>query len=338
MNNQERINRIQKILLAKRTTPLVKPAVAKNLVQKIISGRSGIIKKTINQGHRIKEQAKNARPASVGRSTPFNDKVIFLSGGIGDIFSIESFIPEARKQSLSTVLCGTRKHQAIQDLFKALPNYPNLKEHRVMWSDFVNFWCFLYKTECENKFTRTGQTIPPILQAAEDYGIAIKFPVIRNGEWPYIGSSFLRHQVADIAHLGLSGNYIVLAPYSSDKANTRRDFTSTDWDATIALLHKRGQKGVVLNNGDDKVPKTDQLIDLSNKTSILESIEVVKKSTAYIGIDTCFSVLAAQLFDSRNLLIKCVNNHGLNNKAIYFAPHKTFEFITESVNGRAFDG
>jgi hypothetical protein len=38
------------------------------------------------------------------------------------------------------------------------------------------------------------------------------------------------------------------------------------------------------------------------------------------------------------LLIKCVNNHGLNNKAIYFAPHTTFEFITDKVSGRTLDG
>jgi len=344
---REKIQRIQKILMAKRiASPVKQPSTLKqisavpsqppapNTQQRIISGRSGVIKKTINQNQRITEQARNARPATVGRSTPINEKVIFLSGGIGDVLTVESFMPEMRKKYLETILYGTRKHLVIQELFQALPNYPNLKEHRVVWSDFTNFWCFLYKTECENRYVKQGAIPPAILAAAEDYGIAIKFPVIKSGQWPFVGSSFIKHQVANIDRLNLPQNYIVIAPYSSDKANSRRDFTSADWEATITMLRRRGAKGVVVNNGTDFVPNSDQLINLSNKTTILESIEATKKASAYIGIDTCFSVLAAQLFQSSNLIIKCVNNHGLNNKAVYFAPHNTFEFIVDAVSGR----
>ncbi len=262
------------------------------------------------------QQASNS-PVPVNQS-------ILLTGGIGDIFAVESFFSDQQRADLSTILYATNKHEAIKPLFESLPNYPNLKNHNIVWSDFNQFWCFLYKHEV---MSRLGTNTPPELAACEDWGIIPKFHEINRGRIAYNGSSFINHTIGDITKFPLPSKYIVISPFSTDKRLGSRDFTQQDWGTTLKWLAAHDLNGVVINRGDDKVPVHSRLLDLSNHTTVVEAVEILKKGRGYIGIDSWLSVLAAKIFDSPYIAIKSNNNHCYDNKHIYFAPKKTFEFI-----------
>jgi hypothetical protein len=66
----------------------------------------------------------------------------------------------------------------------------------------------------------------------------------------------------------LPENYIVLCPFSTDKRSKERDFNAEDWNQTLKFLEQKDIKGVVINSGNDIVPKNSYLIDLSNLTKI----------------------------------------------------------------------
>jgi hypothetical protein len=253
---------------------------------------------------------------------------VLLTGGIGDVFTIESHWTDEQRASLETILYATHKQPMIQALFEALPNYPNLKNHKVVWADFKDFWCFCYKDEVIRKLEPDA---PADLRNCEDWGIIPKFPLIGAGVIKFNGSSFLRHKLTDISHFCLPPNYVTLQPYSTDKRVGARDYNDADWCATLYWLTKRNLKGVVINKGDEKVPENPNIIDLSNKTNVLEAVEVLKGSRGYIGIDSWLCVLAAQLFEDDFLAIKSHNGHCYENKHIYFAPKKRFDFLSTDI-------
>jgi ADP-heptose:LPS heptosyltransferase len=126
----------------------------------------------------------------------------------------------------------------------------------------------------------------------------------------------------------------VLCPFSTDKRSKERDFNAEDWNQTLKFLEQKDIKGVVINSGNDIVPKNSYLIDLSNLTKIEEAVEIVKAAKGYLGIDSWLSVLAAKVFNSLSLQIKSVNSHCLNNAAFYYAPKKEFNFINTKIESK----
>jgi hypothetical protein len=109
-------------------------------------------------------------------------------------------------------------------------------------------------------------------------------------------------------------------PHSNEcplNGNTR-NFTLHDWNNIIAFLDKNDIKGVVIGIEDITMytKKSNKIIDLTNKTTIENAILILENSIGYIGIDTCFSVIAS--FCLKNIFIKCLNRHGVNYKDVYF--------------------
>lgn len=281
--------------------------------------------------HIISQRKRRVRPAPLqypGLTPIPPNETILLTGGIGDVFAVESFFSDQQRELLSTILYATNKADFIRPLFEALPNYPALKDHAVVWSDFSQFWCFLFKQEV---IDRTRQSPHPKLGACEDWGIIPKFGQINAGQAVYNGSSFIRHALADVSRFDLPRNYVVISPFSTDKRSGGRDFDQYDWGAALEWLAARNLKGVVVNKGDDAVPLHGRLIDLSNQTTITEAVEILKDGRGYIGIDSWLTVLAAKLFDPPYLAIKSNNTHCYENKHIYFAPKKVFNFIGGSI-------
>lgn len=252
---------------------------------------------------------------------------IFLSGGIGDVLALESYMSDEQREILMTICYGTNKQAPIEQIFRALPNYTSLKNHQIAWNDFSKFWCFLFKRECGDRLsTRTIE-----FDEAEDWGIMSKFPKIKQGLLHYNNSSLIINKLCSIDHIPLPVNYYVISPYSSDKRIKTRDFGDDDWAATIYYLIKRNKNAVVLNSGNEYVPNNPCLINLSGKTSFIEAVEVLKKANGYIGIDSSLSVLAAKIFEYPNLIIKSRNDHCYSNKHIYYAPHSKFNFMNTDI-------
>lgn len=274
-----------------------------------------------------RRRAAQAQKETVN-SFPVNP-AIFLSGGIGDVITLESYMSDAQREALTTICYGTNKQAPIEQIFRGLPNYPNLSNHQIVWNDFSRFWCFLFKGDCNGKLAINQKTAE--FNNSEDWGIMVKFPQIKSGILKYNNSSLITYKLCSIDHLPLPVNYCVICPYSSDKRIKSRDFSDDDWAAAIYHLIKRNMTAVVLNNGNEYIPDNACLINLNNKTSFIEAVEVLKKANGYIGIDSSLSVLAAKLFDYPNLMIKSQNDHCYSNKHVYYAPQSKFNFINTAI-------
>lgn len=265
------------------------------------------------------------------REAPFRKDGIFLSGGIGDIFAVESFMPTEARNALSAIYYGTQKSREIIELWGALPNYPNLKKHRVIWEDFSKFWCFYSMGECVRKIMDAHMPLPMNVRRVQDYGIFTIFEKAKAGMLQYNGSSFLEHKLAEVDRFGLPEQYVCVSPFSSDKRLRTRDFDEGDWAETARMLRECGVRGVVLNRGPEAVPAAPEFIDLTNRTTILEAVEILKGACGYVGIDSFLSVLAAKLFNHPQLVIKSNNDHCYQNLQCYFAPQTDYRFVVRKI-------
>jgi ADP-heptose:LPS heptosyltransferase len=275
---------------------------------------------------------KMLRDGTVAKTSRTPGSSIFLSGGLGDVFAIESFLSSDMRKKLNTVCYGTRKAASIKKCFEALKNYPSLKNHQIVWNDFSDFWCFMSKADCDAKMRQASVKRSKEMILSEDYSILQLFPRIRSGEFKYNYSSFLIQTVADIGRFALPKRFVCVCPYSSDKRLESRDFSRSDWDLVLAFLEKNGVAAVVLNDREEYVPTSPRIVNLSGKTTPMEAIEVLKASRAYIGIDSSLSVLAAKRFTASQLSIKSFNDHCYINKEIYYAPLTDFKFLNRGLS------
>lgn len=247
------------------------------------------------------------------------------------MFAVESFLSDAERRSVKTIFYATNKRDFIEPLMGSIKNYANLKNHVSVWDDFSKFWCFYSLEECIHKLKKDGVGHSPELKNSLDLSILRVFEQIKSGALKYNGSSFINEKIADIDSFELPKRYIVINPCSTDKRLRGRDFTKDDWDNSLELLRAGDFYGVVINQGNDTIPDSNLLIDLSNKTSVKEAVEILKHATGYVGIDTWLSVLAAKLFDEPYLHVKSVNPHCYANVECYYAPKTDFSFIQKSI-------
>jgi hypothetical protein len=251
---------------------------------------------------------------------------IFISGGIGDVFAVESFLTDEERAEISSIFYATIKKEPIQELFKSL-SWPKLKNHVTAWDDFSNFWCFYTLAECASKVSKTGALSK--IKQAKDLSILTVFNEVKKGNVKYNGSSFLNQKIARIKKFNLPSNYIVISPYSTDKRLAGRDFVEKDWDKCFEYLNYTKLNGVVINSGNDFIPSG--VINLSNKTSVTEAVEILKSAKGYIGVDSWLSVLASKLFIQPYLQVKSVNKHCYSNADCYYAPQTDFSFIVKAI-------
>ncbi len=285
----------------------------------------------------IKKTTQIYYNSSVGKTQvipqePESPHSILLTGGVGDFLALESMMSHEERTAIHTICYATRQHISIRQLIELFPSFSNVKDHIVVWDDWSSFFCFLFKSEVLGKLT----TVPEGVQSATDFGITRKFPEFNKEKRTYINSSPMMYKIADVSKFNIVNNYICICPYSvNDKRSNERDFTNSDWSNVISYLTQSDQIGIILNVGEDSVPKNSKLIDLSNMTTFAESIEILKGGKGYIGIDSALSVIAAKLFSQPNIHVKSKNKHLKEWQHIYYSPLKDFSFIVNSFDGLA---
>jgi hypothetical protein len=264
----------------------------------------------------IEAAAPAAAPAASGP-----DHAALLTAGVGDWLVIESHLGRARRTALRSVHYATRQRAAIRGLIEANRELPNVAGHVTEWDDFTRTFGF---SSAEMMERTTGRSLP---DRVADWSIYHVFPRIKDGSWPFTGSSYLRHRLADIGKFDLPDRFLAVHPYSPNDHRIQRDFGGDDWDALLAHIGRIGLPGVVLNTGDDPIPDHPSLVNLANRTTLPESIEILKRAEGFAGIASCLSVLAAQLFPSNRLAIQGYHPHLEKWKAAYYAPHREFSFL-----------
>jgi hypothetical protein len=150
---------------------------------------------------------------------------------------------------------------------------------------------------------------------------------------------FLKTSYCDVKKkFNLPDNFVLICPYTQDnrvncilcdRMHTEtnnciatRNFTINDYYNTESILKKNKMIGVIVTDVESTLPDKikDSFINLSGKTSIEESIEILKLSSGYIGIDSFLSVFATKIFTNNNVIIKCYNKHAYEWKNIYWHP------------------
>jgi len=254
------------------------------------------------------------------------DNKILLTGGIGDVITLESYFSDAQREQLKTIYLATRAHEPITELLHNI--YPHVKIYNLDYDFDANTnFAFYSKRDCTSKLSN----LPDDWNQVADWSIASKFNDMQKEYLKYNGSSFVKQPLVDLGGFHLPDNYWVIVDYSpNDQRNKKRRLNKSDWKLIFKHLKKHNTIGVVLNTGSTRIEPHPLLIDLTNQTHILEAIEIVKQSKGYIGIDSCLSVIAAKVLD--NVAVKSNNTHLIQYRDVYYSPKTQFKFITDTLS------
>lgn len=247
---------------------------------------------------------------------------VLLTGGLGDVIAIESFWTDEMRQSLETIYLATPAGKGIIELFNSLPNYPKLKGAISLWDDWSNFKMILNKWGLLYSLSQTYEDYPTLDQV-EDWSFLEVFKKFKKGKLPYQGSSFIKHELTAIPEL--PERFALIHPQTTDRYE--RMFTEQDWEFTLHWLEDRQLQGVVVGQGRDDCDA--RLLNLVNRTSLVEAIEVTKRAHAFIGMDSLFSVLASKVVPKDRFIVKTTQQANLEMWApFYYAPMSSVEFLT----------
>ena len=238
-----------------------------------------------------------------------SEETVLFTGGIGDVLALESFFSDTKRSNLKKIYYATRAADPIIEIFKVV--YPNCI-HTKIWTDFSRFFCFYSKGGVTQELVKANKPVPDDWRLVQDWSIGPRF----NAPKVYNKSSAITTKLTNITPA--VPDYYVIVPFSpNDQRDPSRRFTNEEWVKVIAHLKAKGMKGVIINSGNFEFSDP-QIINLSGKTSILESIEYVKKSKGYIGVDSSLSVLATKILLPDSIKIKSNNGHLMNYKHVYY--------------------
>lgn len=239
---------------------------------------------------------------------------ILWTGGVGDILTLEATFTDEYRARISRMYWATRAFKAMAPLFKKLPNYPNLLEHVSLYDgEYDDGFGF---RDMGHALEFTGKTLEGDI---DDWSVRHRFATPQ----PYNYSSFVKYKQATIRRK-LPERYAAVCPYSpvaAEKVKKFRRFEPEDWNWTLDFLEVNQIKGVVLNVGDDPIPKDERLINLSNKTTLGEAFEITKGCFCYLGIDTSLSIMAGYVLPKERMFVSTLNSIVWAFRKIWYAPH-----------------
>lgn len=240
-----------------------------------------------------------------------------ITGGIGDFISVESHLFADKIESLNQVVLATRGANEITKLIKLC--YPNLNvinlfnkfpEDRYHFDNWPQLKDYLVATNNPYIKTKTFKTV--------DFSIAEVFPRIHKNEITPKYSSLMSNNNVDIKKFNLPQFYVSMVTVSNRDPNRdiqNRQMSEEEINCVYNLCKSKSIYLVcVFCNCKNPHPNILHIKD----SNIEESIEIVKKSCGYIGVDSCLSVIAGQKFSKENIKIKSTNGHLFDNKRCYY--------------------
>lgn len=231
---------------------------------------------------------------------------VLITGGIGDFIALDSFLSPEQKQQVEGVYLATKMAGPITDLLTDCPTYPNLKNVTLVQDSFpAGRTAFFSRADV----IRANPHWRKELETCADLSVLVRFPACIT----FHGSSFTSYRLADIDCFALPKKYAAICPSSpNDRAVMQgRDLDSADWRC---LEEHVDMEAVVLNLEAGDFPYR----NLAGQTSLKEAVEITKGAAAYVGVDSCLSVLAAKC--RMPLFIRSGNMHFYRWKHVYCAP------------------
>lgn len=245
-------------------------------------------------------------------------RTIFLNAGIGDFLSFQDFIPA----DLSHIIFGTVQHREIEQILRAMPCYSFTSE--TPWLDWRQIRSFPWPGLMIERLGITKEE----WQHVEDWSLASTFNRIDNGKIARVSPSYMEISLADVGH-ELPNMYAVINPAS--QSVPQRAFDLSDWEAALFFLSHHNLKGVVLGQSPQIAPQLLPIIDLTDQTTIPEAIEITKGASAFLGVDSCLSVVACRHLPAELLRIKSTNHQYRDWAGVYCFPHTHHPFVDERI-------
>jgi hypothetical protein len=238
-----------------------------------------------------------------------------FTGALGDFIGAESFMTEAEKDAVTTLLWATRNRKEIQAAFDMTDIFPNLKEERIMFDDFcderptrpwrpgdrfmnigmkheLNLKCGLNLSQSE-------------LNEISDHSLDATLQRIFAGTRSYSGSrcTTVRRNWLDISKFQLPKRYAVIHPWSDAEINGR-EFNDRDWDNIFKFLVANDIMGVVVNKSSRHPPSHPKLMDLTNLTKLRETWPIIAGAEAAIMCSSSLACFASKLLPKDRIWIK----------------------------------
>jgi len=228
-------------------------------------------------------------------------KKILITGGLGDIFAIESYFPETWYTSVQKIILATRAAPFVIDFFeKKIIPFVNAQID-VIETDFTHPICDMKEFISRTNYRDT--------ENLTDCSISKIFNLIITKKMRYKGSSIIKNLNVDISKFDLPKKFVLICPITNHDKKNPRYFDIKERREINSFLKKEGIKGVIIHNEKYEFSKEIDAIDLSGKTNVEESIEIMKKASGFISVDSAFTVLACQIFNVENILIKSSSKH-----------------------------
>lgn len=279
-------------------------------------------------------------------------KSLFFCQGIGDAIACDSILTIAEKLNINKIVFATPVGKLISGLFKNIQEYGNAA-HVFANVDFSKHTFIAGKDDFLDKYPGQKEILSDVSDSSFEMFLKDVACNIRH----YQGSSFLIQKLANISYMKLPSNYISITPFTVRKLvgkHLPRDLDRSDWVSLLSFLMAKSMYGVILNNSRwipttisrlelPKIPQHKLLIDLTNKTTVKESIEVLKGGKGYWGIDSFLTVLAVKLFSGDYLKVKnqtyinTSNEIDCNKRKFYFFPKNEYKFLVTGFNGGKFE-
>lgn len=255
---------------------------------------------------------------------------VVTSGQIGAFIAFDSFLTDYEKQNLKKIIINTTSYDFnIKDKNE---NYQilNLISNNKFYNKNITVEEFKVNKK-ELKELNLKHKVVFTKNFRENYHLNNKH---LNKKVNIKNSSFLKNENANIEKFKLPEKYCVTVGWSKRK---EKKFTGKDWMELIKILKVKKIKALIINDfyrKDVKVPKHKLLIDMTEKTSLLESIEITKNASFYIGINGCLSIIAMQRYPRKCMIKSCVEDFYWHS---YFYPKvknikKTFFSTINSKN------
>lgn len=223
-----------------------------------------------------------------------------LTGGIGDFIALECYLTDAECDEVKTIYWATRAQSKVMILASTV--FPNYDNNFLVHTTFANFKKGLFGFVSRNHIAAAvGVKVPPHVM---DWSILHIFRHAQVGLRPFKGSRLMDSQIADLDYFDLPPQYYVIHPYSENLRDRQRDLTWLELLRIRKLAQRLRMPMVVIGTGRRWIPKSKWIIDLRNRTNILEAVEIIKGAEAFVGCASFSSVVASKCMPKEKIVIK----------------------------------
>lgn len=236
-------------------------------------------------------------------------RVAIAQGGMGDFIALDGYLTPEQRSSFDVLYQIGHRPPMYESM---LSRYYNVKEYKYFWDYF------------EKKATTFANRYP-IISAFNDVfpnGLKIICTEIDWRRKSFLGSTFMDNTWADISKFKLPSNFLLMCPFTVNATGRGRErkFNQRIWNLVLSFLDQRSHIFAVVIGVDCICPHHPQIINLSDKTSMAESIEIAKAAEYYIGIDSMHSVIAGYHIPESKTLVKSRMSTGIayQRKKLYY--------------------